>query len=91
MGEKDRDVDWQMQDDCIFIQVPYCDEEGTIRIALHKMFCGVEGCHSVGFELKGDSNWCKKCGALKSYRLRPEEEAAIMEKNYLSKSYITRH
>ncbi len=78
-------------EDAILIQVPYCDEEGTMRTALHKLFCGVEGCHSVAFELRGDSYFCKKCDTLTSYRLRPEEEKAVMEQSYHKESYITRH
>ncbi len=82
-----------MDDDgSILIQVPYCDEEGTMRIALHKMFCGVENCHSVHFDLRDDSYRCRKCGALKSYRLRPEEESAILEYGYSSgMTHDTRH
>ncbi len=80
-----------MDDGSILIQVPYCDENGTMCIALHKMFCGVKDCHSVCFDLKDDSYRCNKCGALKSYRLRPEEEEAILKYGYLSGTHDTRH
>ena len=80
-----------MRDDRIFIEVPYCDEEGTIRLALHNLFCGNGECHSIGFELKENSYRCKKCGSLKSYRLRPEEEQAVLEQSFYKESYDTRH
>jgi len=74
-----------MTEDTILIQVPYCDEEGTMHIAIHKMFCGAEGCHSIHFELRDDKYWCKKCGALKTYRVTPEEEKDIFERDYETK------